>query len=269
MMAGSHLCNFLTISCCGVGVGNSEEWLQPPFIPCLYGFLGASGQPENDIIQQGSSDIFMFLGVSATGAAAANSFFPIAGDDQGIPLMSSIKLREEKRMTTTSPWMFPNTMAWSETHTFISTPSYNYTYQDYYRFFVDVNFEDGWYMWNDTKDLLKGLPPPGVEMYCMYGTGLPTAETYIYDDNFPYEDPVDIVFGDGDDTLSRRSMELCKKWHSQQKERVHVVELPGVEHLNMVFDNLTLNYINEILLGNFENATNVREEGGDGEGKTL
>lgn len=177
--------------------------------------------------------------------------------------MSSIKLREEQRMTTTSPWMFPTTLAWPETHVFISTPFYNYTTKDMWRFFVDVNFEDGWYMWNSTKDLLKGLPPPGVEMYCLHGTGIPTAETYIYDDRFPYEDPVDIVYGDGDDTISTRSMELCKQWQGQQKEAVHVLELPGIEHLNMVFDNSTLNYINEILLGNFGNTTAAAEEGGN------
>lgn len=163
--------------------------------------------------------------------------------------MSNIKLREEQRMTTTSPWMFPTNLAWPETHVFISTPSYNYTYQDYKRFFTDVNLEDGWYMWEDMKDLLKDLPPPGVDTYCLYGTGYPTVETYIYDEHFPYEDPVDMIYGDGDDTVNTRSSELCKRWRDQQKQKVHVKELRGVDHLNMVFSNLTLSSINEILLG--------------------
>ncbi|XP_053127108.1 phosphatidylcholine-sterol acyltransferase isoform X5 [Hemicordylus capensis] len=203
-----------------------------------------------------------FVSLGAPWGGAVKTMRVLAsGDNQGIPIMSSIKLREEQRMTTASPWMFPTNMAWPETHVFISTPSYNYTFRDYRRFFADVNFEDGWYMWNDTQDLLKDLPPPGVETYCLYGTGHPTAETYIYDERFPYEDPVDIVYGDGDDTVSRRSMELCKRWHGQQRERVHVLELPGVDHLNMVFDNRTLHHINEILLGTFGNATAV--EGGE------
>uniref|UniRef100_A0A8D0GC87 Phosphatidylcholine-sterol acyltransferase n=1 Tax=Sphenodon punctatus TaxID=8508 RepID=A0A8D0GC87_SPHPU len=204
-----------------------------------------------------------FISLGAPWGGAVKSMRVLAsGDNQGIPLMSSIKLREEQRMTTTSPWMFPNNLAWPETHVFISTPFRNYTYQDYQHFFIDVNFEDGWYMWNDTKDLLKGLPPPDVETYCLYGTGLPTVETYIYDEHFPYEDPVDIVYGDGDDTVSTRSMELCKIWHNRQQERVHVIELPGVDHLNMVFNNLTLNYINEIMLGNFRGKNITAEQGG-------
>lgn len=155
-------------------------------------------------------------------------------------------------MTTTSPWMFPTTLAWPESHVFISTPSYNYTYRDYQRFFTDVNLEDGWYMWEDMKDLLKDLPPPGVDTYCLYGTGFPTAETYIYDERFPYEDPVDIIYGDGDDSVNTRSLELCKRWRDQQKQKVYVQELRGAHHFNMVFSNLTLSYINEILLGSKE-----------------
>ncbi|KAJ6666108.1 hypothetical protein lerEdw1_001012 [Lerista edwardsae] len=204
---------------------------------------------------------FISLGAPWGGSVKAMKVLA-SGDNQGIPIMSNIKLREEQRMSTASPWMFPTSLTWPETHAFISTPSRNYTTQDFWHFFVDANFEDGWYMWNSTKDMLKGLPPPGVEVYCLYGTGLPTAETYIYDDRFPYEDPVDVVYGDGDDTVNRRSMELCKRWHTQQKEKVHVLELPGVDHLNMVFDNRTLHYINKILLGSFENTTAEEEEGG-------
>ncbi|XP_014163220.1 phosphatidylcholine-sterol acyltransferase [Geospiza fortis] len=195
-------------------------------------------------------------GFISLGAPWGGSVKPLrilaSGDEQGIPLMSNIKLREEQRMTTTSPWMFPTTLAWPESHVFISTPSYNYTYRDYQRFFTDVNLEDGWYMWEDMKDLLKDLPPPGVDTYCLYGTGFPTAETYIYDERFPYEDPVDIIYGDGDDSVSTRSLELCKRWRDQQKQQVFVQELRGAHHFNMIFSNLTLSYINEILLGSKE-----------------
>ncbi|NXF79623.1 LCAT acyltransferase, partial [Sclerurus mexicanus] len=195
-------------------------------------------------------------GFISLGAPWGGSVKPLrilaSGDNQGIPLMSNIKLREEQRMTTTNPWMFPTTLAWPESHVFISTPSCNYTYRDYQRFFTDVNLEDGWYMWEDMKDLLKDLPPPGVDMYCLYGTGFPTPETYIYDERFPYEDPVDIIYGDGDDSVNTRSLELCKKWRNQQKQKVYIQELRGAHHFNMVFSNLTLSYINEILLGSHQ-----------------
>ncbi|XP_058011247.1 phosphatidylcholine-sterol acyltransferase isoform X2 [Ahaetulla prasina] len=185
-----------------------------------------------------------------------------SGDYQGIPIMTNIKLREEKRISTNTPWVFPTHTAWPETHVFVSTPFHNYTYRDYQQFFHDINFEDGWFMWNDSKELLAGLPAPGVEVFCLFGTGHPTPETYIYNDRFPYEDPVDIIYGDGDEMISWRSIEMCKEWRNQQHEKVHVLELPGAEHLNMVFDNRTLQYISEILSGNLENVTATQDLGG-------
>lgn len=177
------------------------------------------------------------------------------GDNQGIPLMSSIKLREEQRMTTTSPWMFPSQGVWPEDHVFISTPSFNYTSRDFKRFFEDLHFEEGWYMWLQSRDLLAGLPAPGVEVYCLYGMGLPTPHTYIYDHGFPYADPVGVLYEDGDDTVATRSMELCGLWRDRQPQPVHLLPLHATQHLNMVFSNQTLEHINAILLGAYRQGT--------------
>ncbi|XP_072492191.1 phosphatidylcholine-sterol acyltransferase isoform X3 [Notamacropus eugenii] len=194
-------------------------------------------------------------GFIALGAPWAGSIKPMkvlaSGDNQGIPVMSNIKLREEQRRATTSPWMFPSRLAWPEDHVFFSTPNINYTFQNLQRFFADLHFEDGWYMWLQTRDLLAGLPAPGVEVYCLYGVGLPTPYTYIYDEGFPYNDPVSVLYEDGDDTVATRSMELCARWRDQQSQPVHVFPVPGLEHLNMVFNNQTLDYINSILLGTY------------------
>ncbi|KAM4614019.1 phosphatidylcholine-sterol acyltransferase [Discoglossus pictus] len=191
---------------------------------------------------------FISLG-APWGGAVKPLLVLMSGDTHGIPMVSNIKIREEQRMTTTNPWMLPTNLAWPESHVFISTPSYNYTYRDYQRFFQDIGFEEGFYMWEDTKVLIEGLPPPGVEVYCIYGTGHPTPETYVFGEGFPNEPPVEIRYSDGDDTVHKRSMELCKRWHTQQKEKVHVTELEGMDHLNMVFSNRTLDIINDILEG--------------------
>lgn len=171
--------------------------------------------------------------------------------------MSSIKLKEEQRMTTASPWMFPSSQAWPEDHVFISTPTFNYTSRDLQRFFTDLHFEEGWYMWLQSRDLLAGLPAPGVEVYCLYGVGLPTPSTYIFDHGFPYTDPVGMLYEDGDDTVATRSTELCAQWQGLQQQPVHLLPLPGVQHLNMVFSNQTLEHINAILLGTYRNSTAV------------
>uniref|UniRef100_M3XHC8 Phosphatidylcholine-sterol acyltransferase n=1 Tax=Latimeria chalumnae TaxID=7897 RepID=M3XHC8_LATCH len=190
---------------------------------------------------------FISLGAPWGGAVKLLSVLA-TGDDHGIPLIANVKLREEQRMTTTNPWMIPTNLGWPEDHIFVSTPTFNYTYRDYQRFFKDIHFEDGWYKWEDTKDLLGGLAPPGVEVYCLYGTGFPTPETYIYDEGFPNRGPVTMLYADGDNTVNTRSMELCKRWIGKQEQEVHLIELYGIAHLDMVFHKKTMSHIRDIVL---------------------
>ncbi|KAJ8012930.1 hypothetical protein DPEC_G00048000 [Dallia pectoralis] len=176
-----------------------------------------------------------FISLGAPWGGASKLFRVLAsGDNLGIPLISNIKIREQQRMASTNPWMLPFEEVWPTDHTFVSTPSFNYTQKDYKRFFKDIDFEDGWYMWEDTRKLTAGLPPPGVETYCFYGVGLPTPVTYVYDDKFPNADPVDYVYGDGDDTANSLSMGLCKRWIGKQAQPVHVKEFKALPHSDIV-----------------------------------
>uniref|UniRef100_A0A4W4GB54 Phosphatidylcholine-sterol acyltransferase n=1 Tax=Electrophorus electricus TaxID=8005 RepID=A0A4W4GB54_ELEEL len=200
-----------------------------------------------------------FISLGAPWGGAVKSLRVLAtGENDGIPLVSTIKIREEQRMTTTNPWLLPSMEAWPKDHVFISTPSFNYTNQDYKRFFTDINFEDGWYMWEDTRTLTAGLPTPGVEVYCFYGVGLPTPVTYVYGEEFPDADPVDILYDDGDDTIDSRSMSMCKRWIGQQEQQVHVTEFKGMPHLDIVFNHIVLATIQEILEGTFKQEERVR-----------
>lgn len=160
-------------------------------------------------------------------------------------------------MTTTNPWMIPSEEAWPKDHVFVSTPFFNYTNQDYQRFFTDINFEDGWYMWEDTRNLTAGLPTPGVEVYCFYGVGMPTPVTYIYNEDFPNADPIDFLYEDGDDTLDSRTMSMCKRWIGKQEQPVYVTEFKGMTHLDMVFNHNVLTAIQKILEGTFHQEESI------------
>lgn len=171
------------------------------------------------------------------------------GDNYGLAL-DPLKVREQQRTTSSNPWLLPSRRAWPEDHIFISTPTYNYTYNDYRLFFTDIGYEDGWHKWQNGKDLLSDLPPPGVEVYCLYGAGLPTPVTYVYDEGFPSSQPVKIVYQTGDNTVSKNSLSLCREWKDQQKEKVHVIELPGTLHLDQIYEVHALENIKNILLRN-------------------
>ncbi|XP_067905710.1 phosphatidylcholine-sterol acyltransferase isoform X1 [Heterodontus francisci] len=173
-----------------------------------------------------------------------------SGDNYGLAV-DLLKIREQQRTTTTNPWLLPTTRAWPTDHVFVSTPTYNYTYNDYRKFFADIGYEDGWLKWQNSKGLLSDLPPPGVNMYCLYGTGIPTPVTYIYDEDFPSSQPIQIVYGDGDNTVGIKSLSLCRKWKEQQKQKVHVIEFPGKCHFDIIYDFQALEVIQDILLGNY------------------
>lgn len=86
----------------------------------------------------------------------------------------------------------------------------------------------------------------------MYGVGIPTPVTYVYDEEFPNVDPIDFVYADGDDTVDSFSMGLCKRWVGQQDKPVHVTEYRGLAHLDIVFHEKVLEQIQQILEGKSE-----------------
>ncbi|KAJ0029568.1 hypothetical protein NQD34_004565 [Periophthalmus magnuspinnatus] len=215
-------------------------------------FLNQQPQAWKDRFIKG----FISLGAPWGGAVKALRVMA-SGNNDGIPMLSNVKIREEQRMITTNPWMLPFDEFWPKEHVLVSTPTANYTTQDYERFFTDINFENGWHMWLDTKNLTGDLHPPGVEVWCMYGVGLPTPVTYIYDEGFPNADPVDFVYADGDDTVDSFSTSLCKRWIGKQSKPVHVTEFQGLMHLDMVYHEKVLNLIQYILEGKSETPSEI------------
>lgn len=180
-----------------------------------------------------------------------------SGVNDGISMISNLIIRELQRMVMTNLWMLPLEDVWPSDHVFISTPTFNYTKNDYQQFFKDIDSEDGWYMWEDTKNLTSDLHPPGVEVWCMYGMGLPTPVTNIYNEEFPNGDPVDFIYADGDGTVDTLSMSLCKRWVGKQEKPVHVTEFRGLLHLDMVFHEKVLNQIQDILDGKSDTPKEV------------
>ncbi|XP_028304699.1 phosphatidylcholine-sterol acyltransferase [Gouania willdenowi] len=236
-----------------------EQYQQPVFLlghsmGCHYVLYFLNHQPQawKDKYIKG----FISLGAPWGGAVKALRILT-SGENDGIPMISNIKIREEQRMVATNPWMLPFPNFWPKKHVFISTPTFNYTHQDYQRFFTDIGFQDGWYMWEDTKNLTGDLQPPGVEVWCMYGVGLPTIVTNIYDSEFPNGDPVDFIYADGDDTVDSFSMGLCKLWEGMQNYPVHVTEYRGLAHLDMVYHEKVLDQIQNILEGKSETPREV------------
>lgn len=188
-----------------------------------------------------------FVSLGAPWGGVAKTLRVLAsGDNNRIPVIGPLKIREQQRSAVSTSWLLPYNHTWSREKVFVYTPTANYTLQDYHRFFQDIGFEDGWFMRQDTEELVEALVPPGVELHCLYGTGVPTPNSFYYE-NFPDRDPK-ICFGDGDGTVNLESVLQCQAWQSRQEHKVSLQELPGSEHIEMLANATTLAYLKRVLL---------------------
>ncbi|XP_072135527.1 lysosomal phospholipase A and acyltransferase isoform X2 [Mobula birostris] len=135
------------------------------------------------------------------------------GDNDRIPVISPLKIREQQRTAVSTNWLLPYNNTWS----------------------VD----------KDTEALVYNLTAPGVTIYCLYGTGIPTPESFNYD-VFPDQDPK-VVNGEGDGTVNLVSALKCKEWMGKQEGKVYMKELPGNEHVDMLSNLSTISYIKRVL----------------------
>ncbi|XP_049642375.1 phospholipase A2 group XV [Suncus etruscus] len=189
-----------------------------------------------------------FVSLGAPWGGVAKTFRVLAsGDNNRIPVISSLKIREQQRTAVSTSWLLPYNSTWSPEKVFVYTPTANYTLQDYARFFQDIGFPDGWLMRQDTEELVQAMVPPGVPLHCLYGTGVSTPNSFNYE-TFPDQEPK-ISFGNGDGTVNVESIQQCQKWIGSQEQPVWLQELPGSEHIAMLFNATTLAYLKRLLLG--------------------
>ncbi|XP_056106834.1 group XV phospholipase A2 [Rhinichthys klamathensis goyatoka] len=187
-----------------------------------------------------------FVSLGPPWAGVAKTLRVLAtGDNNRIPVISPVKIRTQQRTAVSTVWLLPYAHSWPKDMVLVSTPNTSYTVQDYQRFFKDIDYEDGWAMRKDTEPLVSALQPPGVPVHCLYGSGIPTAQGFNYT-NFPDVDPT-VINGDGDGTVNLLSAMQCKRWKSQQTQPVQMFELPGNEHVAMLLNITTVNYIKNVL----------------------
>lgn len=56
-----------------------------------------------------------------------------------------------------------------------------------------------------------------------------------------------LIYGDGDGTVNRRSLEACLQWKGRQKQKIYTKPLPKIDHMTILRDKQTLSYINDLI----------------------
>ncbi|KAK4310994.1 hypothetical protein Pmani_017488 [Petrolisthes manimaculis] len=178
-----------------------------------------------------------------------------AGDNLGIYLLNALKVRAEQRSAASLAFLLPSRDLWGPEDVLIQTPTKNYTVNNFKDLFESLKLPDAYNMYLDTRDLLKGAPPPGVPIYCLYGVGIPTVEKLTYAaGKFP--DSPNLLYGEGDGTVNLKSAQVCEGWSGKQKQPVHTKVFNKMEHMEILRTPETIQYFVDIL----KNITEKRKK---------
>ncbi|CAH1400261.1 unnamed protein product [Nezara viridula] len=183
---------------------------------------------------------FISLSTPFGGSMKALKVFA-SGDDLGVFLLRPAILREVLSTMPSMAYLLPVKKIWGD-EILVTTNEKNYTLDDLEQFFIDIGNPTGWKMYLNEREYATELGPPGVEVRCFYGEGSATIKRLIYGSNGFRRSPL-LEFEDGDGTASLRSLEYCKKWITQQKERVQTKVFDEIDHMGVIQDNLALESI--------------------------
>eukprot|EP00746_Dinoflagellata_sp_MGD_P027843 gnl/MRDRNA2_/MRDRNA2_165784_c0_seq1.p1 gnl/MRDRNA2_/MRDRNA2_165784_c0~~gnl/MRDRNA2_/MRDRNA2_165784_c0_seq1.p1 ORF type:complete len:407 (+),score=81.66 gnl/MRDRNA2_/MRDRNA2_165784_c0_seq1:90-1310(+) len=162
-----------------------------------------------------------------------------SGDNEGLPV-DPLKVREEQRTYETNFWLAP-VPRWFGDQVLVSTPKRNYSAQDYDTFFDDIGFPAGKKLYQRVANLTSAVEAPGVDVVCMYGSGVDTPLLLNYADG-NFDNQPKVINGDGDGTVNAVSLKLCQRWTEDgaQSRSAKIMEFPKVTHSGMLTDDAVL-----------------------------
>ncbi|GBG00634.1 phosphatidylcholine-sterol acyltransferase [Raphidocelis subcapitata] len=137
-------------------------------------------------------------------------------------------------------WMAPRPEVLGRDHVLVSTPTRNYTVGDQRRLLLDMGDKGGAALledsWARSRRVLELGPVPGVETHCLYGVGIPTSATLVFNESVPQRAPIPrpyrVVDTPGDGVVDAASLRLCGRF--APKENIVEVSAPLVDHATIL-----------------------------------
>jgi lysophospholipase-3 len=167
-------------------------------------------------------------------------------------VVSPLRVRPYQRSAPSTAFVMPSVNFWDKDEVIVVSPQRNYTVNDYQTLFNDIQFPTGYDYWINNKDLLNELKPPEIESHEIYGSQMPTPGVLLYNNRtFPDLPPV-VLPDNGDGTVNIRSLLGFTNWQGKQKDDIHSFEIPGVDHLAILRHPMTINYVIQVLTGQFD-----------------
>lgn len=172
------------------------------------------------------------------------------GDNLGLTyLLSETTLNRAQRSLPSTVYLFPHQDVFADiplvrSHVDGPAPK-TYTTGSYMEFFDRLEHPDGYNMWLQTKDLLSNIVAPQVEVHCLYGENIKTIGRFEFKGDFP-NSTSEVLYDDGDGTVTVQSSAYCKRWTDQQKQPIFAKGFHA-NHVDMLRHEEVLHYIGKTL----------------------
>lgn len=101
----------------------------------------------------------------------------VSGFNLGEKYLDARIIRTQQRSNSALAFYLPSNSRWNASEVLVRTSHRTYTVEDYEHLFRDIDYQTGYEMWEDTRNLIHDLKPPGVEVLCLYGIGVNTVES--------------------------------------------------------------------------------------------
>jgi len=191
--------------------------------------------------------IHRFVPISCPWIGAVIQFNTYAsGYNLGISVVDPKIIREEQRSYETGVYILPHPYNWPHMdEKIVVTPYRNYTVRDYNSFFTDIGFEQGIDMLDNVVNITR-LEHPGVKISNIYSHGIDTPAGLIYDNGFPDEQPIRRIMGDGDGTVTMKSLTYIHRL-LQPTEGDTKFYVSGVNHGDILKNQQVFQYLQNIL----------------------
>ncbi len=172
--------------------------------------------------------IHAYVTLSAAWSGGAASVQSVVSGYHGIPdlLLFAYYLISDfivpiGRTFESIPWLFPKPSVFGN-DVLISTPSKQYTANDYEQLFRDINAPTVYRAFEGVQGILPNYPAPNVSTYCFYGVGTPTPENFTYSKDLTPGNVIGlrpvVTNGDGDGSVNTISSRVCHRWSSMPSE---------------------------------------------------
>ena len=161
----------------------------------------------NTIVPQHWKEKYLHAYITLSGAWAGSLLTvreAVSGYDLGFNLtllpedFVDAFFRNVSRTHESGVWLFPDPDVFKpESIVIVSTPTRNYTAENYTTLFNDMKYPTGASMYNGVKNIRKASPGPKVHTHCYWGLGTKTPLSFHYNKSLPVDagyDPSNIYY---------------------------------------------------------------------------